>query len=143
MSEDWLYQIRIRVNDEMSSNLRKNKPSGLARQIKSLARKHGTTLVCTYDAFVDYCREAESNSVEDYPLYAWTKQTIENPEKKQKHLKSFAFYRNNDQVYERALAETIYYELLPLADNGTIDEVKLIDSNPANNPQPPKSYSPV
>ena len=139
MSEDWLYQIRIRVNDEMSSNLRKNKPSGLARQIKSLARKHGTTIVCTYDAFVDYCREAESNSVEDYPLYAWTKQTIENPEKKQKHLKSFAFYRNNDQVYERALAETIYYELLPLADNGTIDEVKLIDSNPANNPQPPKS----
>ena len=139
MSEDWLYQIRIKVNDEMSSNLRKNKPSGLARQIKSLARKHGTTLVCTYDAFVDYCREAESNSVEDYPLYAWTKQTIENPEKKQKHLKSFAFYRNDDQVYERALAETIYYELLPLADNGTIDEVKLIDSNPANNPQPPKS----
>ena len=139
MPEDWLYQIRIRVNDEMSSNLRKNKPSGLARQIKSLARKHGTTLVCTYDAFVDYCREAESNSVEDYPLYAWTKQTIENPEKKQKHLKSFAFYRNNDQVYERALAETIYCELLPLADNGTIDEVKLIDSNPANNPQPPKS----
>ena len=139
MSEDWLYQIRIRVNDEMSSNLRKNKPSGLARQIKSLAKKHGTTLVCTYDAFVDYCREAESNSVEDYPLYAWTKQTIENPEKKQKHLKSFAFYRNNDQVYERALAETIYSELLPLADNGTIDEVKLIDSNPANNPQPPKS----
>ena len=139
MSEDWLYQIRIRVNDEMSSNLRKNKPSGLARQIKSLARKHGTTIVCTYDAFVDYCREAESNSVEDYPLYAWTKQTIENPEKKQKHLKSFAFYRNNDQVYERALAETIYSELLPLADNGAIDEVKLIDSNPANNPQPPKS----
>ena len=139
MSEDWLYQIRIRVNDEMSSNLRKNKPSGLARQIKSLARKHGTTIVCTYDAFVDYCREAESNSVEDYPLYAWTKQTIENPEKKQKHLKSFAFYRNNDQVYERALAETIYSELLPLADNGTIDEVKLIDSNPANNPQPPSS----
>ena len=139
MSEDWLYQIRIRVNDEMSSNLRKNNPSGSARQIKSLARKHGTTLVCTYDAFVDYCREAESNSVEDYPLYAWTKQTIENPEKKQKHLKSFAFYRNNDQVYERALAETIYSELLPLADNGTIDEVKLIDSNPTNNPQPPKS----
>ena len=122
----------------MSSNLRKNKPSGSAQQIKNLARKHGTTLV-TYDAFVDYCREAESNSVEDYPLYAWTKQTIENPEKKQKHLKSFAFYRNNDQVYERALAETIYSELLPLADNGTIDEVKLIDSNPANNPQPPKS----
>ena len=123
----------------MSSNLRKNKPSGSARQIKSLARKHGTTLVCTYDAFVDYCREAESNSVEDYPLYAWTKQTIENPEKKQKHLKSFAFYRDDDQVYEKALAETICSELLPLADNGTIDEVKLIDSNPANNPQPPKS----
>ena len=62
-----------------------------------------------------------------------------DPEKKEKHLKSFGFYRNDDQVYEKVLADKIYSQLLPLAENGTIDEVKLIDSNPANNPQPPSS----
>ena len=139
MSDEWLYQIRIRVNEETSSNLRQNKSSGASKLLNSLAEKYGTQLVCTYDAFVGYCTEAEENGVEDYPLYNWTKQTIENPEKKEKHLKSFAFYRNNDQVYEKVLAQEIYSELLPLAANGTIDEVKLIDSNPANNPQPPSS----
>ena len=139
MSDEWLYQIRIKVNEETSSNLRQNKSSGASRLLNSLAEKYGTHLVCTYDAFVGYCTEAEENGVEDYPLYNWTKQTIENPEKKEKHLKSFAFYRNSDQVYEKVLAQEIYSELLPLAANGTIDEVKLIDSNPANNPQPPSS----
>jgi len=139
MSDQWLYQIRIRVDEETSSNLRHNKSSSAAKLLNSLAEKHGTQLVCTYDAFVGYCNEAEKNGVEDYPLYNWTKQTIENPQKKEKHLKSFAFYRNNDQVYEKVLADKIYSQLLPLAENGTIDEVKLIDSNPANNPQPPSS----
>ena len=88
MSDQWLYQIRIRVDEETSSNLRHNKSSSAAKLLNSLAEKHGTQLVCTYDAFVGYCNEAEKNGVEDYPLYNWTKQTIENPEKKEKHLKS-------------------------------------------------------
>ena len=49
----------------------------------------------------------------------------------------FSKVLNDDQVYEKVLADKIYSQLLPLAENGTIDEVKLIDSNPANNPQPP------
>ena len=83
MSDQWLYQIRIRVDEETSSNLRHNKSSSAAKLLNSLAEKHGTQLVCTYDAFVGYCNEAEKNGVEDYPLYNWTKQTIENPEKKE------------------------------------------------------------
>ena len=52
MSDQWLYQIRIRVDEETSSNLRHNKSSSAAILLNSLAEKHGTQLVCTYDAFV-------------------------------------------------------------------------------------------
>ena len=57
MSDQWLYQIRIRVDEETSSNLRHNKSSSAAKLLHSLAEKHGTQLVCTYDAFVGYCTE--------------------------------------------------------------------------------------
>ena len=39
------------------------------------------SLVCTFDAFKEYCDEAEENGIEEYALYDWTKSTIENPEK--------------------------------------------------------------
>lgn len=48
-------------------------------------------LVCTYDAFSAYCAEAEENGINEYELYYWTKATIDNPEKKAKHIKSYAF----------------------------------------------------
>src|SRR5215207_963989 len=35
---------------------------------------------------------AERNGTEQYPLYQWTKATIEDPAKKQKHLKSFSLH---------------------------------------------------
>lgn len=100
----------------------------------------GVTSVCTYDAFCGYCQEAEANGVEKYSLYEWTKATIDNPEKKDKHVKSFAFYKGSDQVYEKSLAELLHRDLTPLQNNGIIEELKLIDSNPENNPQPPKKY---
>ena len=59
------------------------------------------SLVCTFEAFKEYCDEAEQNGIEKYGLYHWTKSTIEDPLKKSKHLKSFAFYLGNDQIYEK------------------------------------------
>ena len=107
------------------------------KKILAIAKKHGTRPVCTYDAFCDYCSEAEANGIEKYSLYDWTKQTIENQEKKEKHIKSFAFYKDNDQIYEETLAVALHGDLLPLKKNGAIEELTLIDSNPKNNPQPP------
>ena len=137
MSE-WLYQIRIKVSEKLSTDLRGSKSSPLAIEIDKIAHNHSAKLVCTFDAFADYCEEAEKNGIEHYELYHWTKSTIENPEKKSKHLKSFAFYEGDNQVYNKELAVSIQQSLNRLESGNDIVEINLIDSKPANNPQPPK-----
>ena len=135
---DWLYQIRIKVSDELSEDLRGMHELELSQAINSIANENGSRVVCTFDAFAEYCEEAEKNGIEHYELYHWTKSTIENPEKKSKHLKSFAFYEGDNQVYDKELAVSIQQSLKRLDSGNDILEINLIDSNPANNPQPPK-----
>ena len=135
---DWLYQVRIRVSERLSESLRSGNLTDLANNLDEISNDHGMSLVCTYDAFKGYCDEAEENGIEEYALYEWTKATIENPEKKAKHLKSFAFYRGFEQIYDKELALSLEKKLLNLGLSEDLLEVKVIDSNPANNPQPPK-----
>ena len=90
-----------------------------------------------YDAFKAYCEEAEVNGLEGYSLYNWTMATLADPDKREKHQKSFAFYRDNDQIYPKDVAETLYQDLRALNSSEMLD-VKIIDSNPENNPQPPQ-----
>ena len=135
---DWLYQIRIKVSDNLSEDLRGMHELELSQAINSIANENGSRVVCTFDAFAEYCEEAEKNGIEHYELYHWTKSTIENPEKKSKHLKSFAFYEGDNQVYDKELAVSIQQSLKRLDSGNDILEINLIDSNPANNPQPPK-----
>ena len=138
LKTEWLYQVRIKVSNELSDALRARKLVGTSKKIFQIAEMHGTIPVCTYDAFCDYCTEAEENGIEKYSLYDWTKQTIEDPEKKEKHIKSFAFYTEDSQIYEESLARLLHNDLLTLHQNDLIEDLKLIDSNPKNNPQPPK-----
>ena len=135
---DWLYQIRIKVSDKLSEDLRGMHELELSQAISRIANENGSRVVCTFDAFAEYCEEAEKNGIEHYELYHWTKSTIENPEKKSKHLKSFAFYEGDNQVYNKELAVSIKQNLENLDSGNDIIEINLIDSNPANNPQPPK-----
>jgi hypothetical protein len=136
MSE-WLYQIRIKVTENISEDLRSKQKQSLSKKLKKIADKYNMSLVCTFEAFKEYCDEAEQNGIEEYGLYHWTKSTIEDPLKKSKHLKSFAFYLGNDQIYEKELATGIENHLKDIDDQELL-EINLIDSNPANNPQPPK-----
>ncbi len=135
---DWLYQVRIRVSEKLSQDLRGVRSLDLSKEIIRIATDHGAKLVCTFDAFEEYCQEAEREGIDEYELYHWTKSTIENPEKKAKHLKSFAFYQGNNQVYSKELALSIKQRLDYLESYNDIVEINFIDSNPANNPQPPK-----
>ena len=135
---NWLYQIRIKVSNKLSEDLRGANDLELSKQITKIAADNNARLVCTFDAFSDYCEEAERVGIEKYELYHWTKSTIDNPEKKAKHLKSFAFYQGNNQVYSKKLACTIEQCLKELESHDDIVEINLIDSNPKNNPQPPK-----
>ena len=135
---DWLYQIRIKVSEQLSKDLRNVNSSSLAKEINKIASDNDSKLVCTFDAFAEYCKEAEREGIEHYELYQWTKSTIDNPEKKAKHLKSFAFYEGDNQVYSKDLAYSIQQRLKDLDSGNDIVEINMIDSNPANNPQPPK-----
>ena len=138
MVEEWLYQVRIRVSRKLGDAIRSEKLTGTCKKIYTISLKHGTKPVCTFDAFSDYCKEAERNGIEKYPLYSWTKSVIETPEKKEKHIKSFAFYTDTEQVYPKELASNLFNDLLPLYKNKLIENLSLIDNNPKNNPQPPK-----
>ena len=135
---EWLYQVRIKVTEQLSIELRSEEMSDAALRIHKMAETLGTNLVCTFDAFKAYCDEAEKFGKHHYHLYDWTKATISDPVKREKHLKSFAFYEGDNQIYSKQLASKIRNELIKMDENQHIMEISLIDSNPANNPQPPK-----
>jgi len=137
-SNEWLYQVRIRLNQSFADDLRSDSNLDLSKEINKIARNHRTRPVCTLDGFLDYVKEAEKNDIEEYPLYHWTKSVVDDPQKKIKHSKSFAFYFGDEQIYEKQRAQSLYNDLLELNDENKIEEIKIIDSNPRNNPQPPK-----
>ncbi len=134
---NWLYQVRVRLKKELAEAIRFNKENDAAETLLALATKHETSIVCTLDAFSEYVEEAENNGTENYPLYKWTKNTIENEQKAKKHSRAFSFYYKNDQIYSKKVAENLFEDLKVLYNAGLIEELRLIDSNPKNNPQPP------
>ena len=138
INNEWLYQVRIKLPQDLADDLRSDSNLDISRKINVIARKHQTRPVCTLDGFLDYVKEAEQNDIEEYPLYHWTKSVVDDPQKKIKHSKSFAFYFGDEQIYEKQRAQSLYNDLLELNDENKIEEVKIIDSDPRNNPQPPK-----
>lgn len=140
MSNQWQYQIRIYLNDEFADLARRD-PGDLAiKPITDILAKHNATMKSLYDAFAEYVAEAERHGAKDYPLYEWTKATIENPAKKEKHTKSFTIYVGDDEVYEKNIADALEADLQPLVGGLLIARMSKHDTNPANNPQPPARY---
>jgi hypothetical protein len=140
MNEQWLYQIRIYLADQFAEMARSDPGNPALRPLVEILAKHGAALKCQYDAFADYCAAAEKHGTENYPLYKWTKATIEDPEKKEKYLKSFTLYVAGREVYAKELADALESDLQPLVGGGMITRMSKHDTNPANNPQPPARY---
>ncbi len=137
MSENWEYQLRIKLGDETAAIARSDLGNETIKPIVDILTKHKATLKSQYDAFVDYVSEAEKRGVEHFPLYKWTKATIDDPAKKAKHVTSFAIYVDGEEVYAKAIADALEAELQPLVGRGAIVGLSKHDTNPANNPQPP------
>jgi hypothetical protein len=140
MSEQWDYQIRIDLADELAETARRDPGNPAIQPLADLLARHRATMKCQFDAFADYVTEAEKQSTDSYPLYAWTKATIENPEKKAKYLKSFTLYVDGESVYAKPLADALEAELEPLVSDKVITRLSKYDTNPANNPQPPPEH---
>src|SRR5215472_12424126 len=80
VTSQWQYQVRFDVNDSATAESvrRKLRDPTLAPLFDILAQ-HRAALKCQFDAFAEYVAAAEEHGVENYPLYHWTKATIENP----------------------------------------------------------------
>jgi hypothetical protein len=137
MRKHWQYQLRIDLSDELAEAARHNPNDPAIKQLVDILTTHHATMKCQFDAFADYVEEAEKQGTKNYPLYAWTKTTIENPEKKAKYLKSFTLYVDGNEVYAKGLADAIESDLQPLVGEKLITRLSKYDTNPANNPQAP------
>lgn len=137
MSEQWKFQIRFKLDGDRARSARENPDGPAYKPIAEILARHNATATTTYDAFANYVAEAEKRGVEHYPLYKWTKATIDDPLKKAKHLTSFAVYVGGEEVYDAANADAIEADLRPLLEEGLIASLSKHDTNPANNPQAP------
>lgn len=139
VTSQWQYQVRFDVNDSATAESVRRKlcVPALAPLFDILA-EHRAALKCQFDAFAEYVAAAEEHGVENYPLYQWTKATIENPAKKEKYLRSFTVYVDDREVYAKEIADALEADLQPLATSGLITRISKYDTNPANNPQSPR-----
>ena len=137
MIDQLQYQLRIDLADAFSEVARHDPHDPAIEPLADILGKHHATLKCQFDAFADYVAEAEQNGVQDYPLYEWTKATIEDPAKQAKYLKSFTLYVDGDEVYAKDKADALESDLQPLVGGKLVTRMAKHDTNPANNPQQP------
>jgi len=138
VSDDLKFQLRLTLSDEFAQAARNNPGDASISALADILSRHDGVMKCQFDAFADYVSEAEANGIENFPLYEWTKKTIEDPAKKAKYTKSFALYVGGEEVYERDKAGKLEAELKPLVGGPIIVQMFKYDTDPAHNPQPPR-----
>ena len=124
-----LYQIRLNVNKQFTVN----------EDLNSLLEVHDASLICQYDAFVNFINECESKDETDNPLYKWTKETIEDKNKKIKYKNIYSILINKQQVYKEEIADSIINKIEEL-NIISVESIDKFDTQPKNNPQPPKKF---
>lgn len=140
MAEQWQHQLRLYLTDELAETARADPTNPALASIRDVLEKHKAAMKCQFDAFAEYVAAAEANGVDRYPLYEWTKATIEDPAKRAKHTRAFAIHVEGREVYGKAEADALEADLRPLVDGTLITRLSRHDTNPASNPQPPERY---
>ena len=136
MGEEVKYQLRLTLGDSFAEVARHHPDDPSIAALTQLLRRHDAALKCQYDAFADYVREAEAKGAENYPLYAWTKKTVDDPVKEAKYTKSFALHVGGDEVYEKSKADALEAEIKPLVGGPIVAQMFRYDTNPAHSPHP-------
>ena len=139
-AERWQYQLRADLADGAAEAARRGAEHPRLGPLRDILAAHDAGLMCQYDAFADYCAEAEEKGIEHYPLYAWTKAVIADPAKQAKYVKSFSIYVGGAEVYAKDKADALEAALEPLVGAGVVTRLAKHDTNPANSPQMPEKY---
>ena len=134
-----LYQIRLDLEASLADDIRKKKVIEILPALDFVLKENSAILVCQFDAFNNFLKECEDEGNTNNPLYRWTKDTTQNENKKQKYLKSFTVYIEQSQLYEKKKADKIESEI-KLLNIKKILKINKYNSDPKNNPQPPKKY---
>ena len=138
MSDDLKFQLRLTLTDQCAERARREPQDPSLAPLTDILKPYHAALKCQFDAFADYVREAETQGIQNYPLYEWTKETIENPAKEAKYIKSFTLYVDGDEVYAKDKADGLQAELKPLVGGPIVAKMFRYDTDPAHNPQPPQ-----
>jgi len=138
MSADLKFQLRLTLADEFAPIAREHPGDPSLMKLTDILSRHDAVMKCQFDAFADYVNEAEDKGIDHFPLYHWTKKTIEDPAKKAKYTKSFTLYVGGDEVYDKDKADALEAELKPLVGGPIVAEMFRYDTDPAHNPQPPR-----
>jgi len=137
MSGEWKHQVRLYLEEAQAEAVRREPRDALPQPLAEILARHDATLSNQLQAFEDYVAEAEKVGVESFPLYRWTKVTLEDPEKRRKHLKAFALVVSDEIVYAKPVVDALAADLEPLVGKGLITGLSRHDTNPENNIRPP------
>jgi predicted metal-dependent hydrolase len=141
MSDEWKHQVRIYLEAADAEIARRDPEDRRLQSIAHVLERHDAALRNQLQAFEDYVSEAEKSGVDAFPLYKWTKLTIDDPEKRAKHLKAFALVVSGEEVYPKSVADALAADLEPLVGQGLILRLSRHDTNPENNIRPPANLS--
>jgi hypothetical protein len=139
MSRTWLYQVRIYLPDTLAEVARRDAAAAELGMLPGILRAHDARMVSQLDAFEAYVAEAEAKGIERFPLYRWTRATLDDPEKRRKHLKAFALRVGGQEVYAASIADALEADLRALP-GGVVERLSRHDTNPANNLPVPADY---
>ena len=141
MSDQWEYQIRIYLNDAAAHLARSDPDSPAIKPIKDILDQHRATMKSQFDAFAEYLAEAEQQGPEQFPLYKWTRLTLQDPAKRAKHIRSFAIHVGGQPIYAKDIADALEADLHPLVGAEVITALSRHDTNPANNLPVPRDLA--
>tara|TARA_B100001123_G_C14703855_1_gene786425 strand:+ start:194 stop:628 length:435 start_codon:yes stop_codon:yes gene_type:complete len=140
MATEWDYQLRLTLDEKSALKFRDDPTFPEFSMLNSLLARYDATLKCQFDAFSEYVETAERDGIEKYPLYHWTKDTIEDPQKKSKYLCSFTIYVLDQQIYSADVADPLEKALEALPEGEFDLKISKYNTDPANNPQMPEKY---
>jgi hypothetical protein len=140
MTEPWHYQVRVYLSDALAALAITDPTDPALAPLTQILQRHHATMKSQYQAFAEYLAEAERDGPERFPLYRWTKATLDDPAKRAKHAKAFALRIDDQEVYSAALADALATDLQPLVAAGHIERLSKQDTNPANNIPVPAEY---
>ena len=133
-------QMRVDLDAAFAEMARSDPGNPALKPLTDILARHRATMKSQFDAFAAYVAEAERQGIEKFPLYRWTKATLEDADKKAKHLRTFALRVDGQEVYPKATADALEADLHPLVGGGLITGLSRQDTNPATSMPVPEQF---